>query len=52
MRILCVLLVEEWDRNFRGYIFIEMCTELGGYLKDVDFFFSLFFRIVSWVLGI
>lgn len=29
-----------------------MCIELGGYLKDVDFFFSLFFRIVSWVLGI
>lgn len=51
MRTLCVLLAEEWDRNFKGYISTHMCTESGGLLKDVDSSFSLLLRTASWVPG-
>lgn len=51
MKTLCVLLAEEWDRNFKGYISTHMCTESGGHLKDVDSSFSLLLRTASWVPG-
>lgn len=51
MRTLCVLLADEWDKNFSRYISTFICTESGSHLKDVESSFSLLLRTASWVPG-